>query len=253
VSTIFTTTDIRFFTAIMMALVFAAVRGRIEAIGRFSEILFLITLLLLVCFLALLIPTFHINWVTPVTYKDIIPSIKGSLSTITVYSILSYYFFIGDSVSGKMEMMKKSKKVFVVLTIIPFLIIAMTIGNLGPGLTARSSTPFFGSMKIVSFMQPFDRLEAVILSAWVAADFALIAGLAIALSHMAKKLFNARESKYNAAPIALIGFIGGTFITSSRNLLDMISRSEKSEFISVFVALGFPLIALVTGMIRKLL
>jgi len=253
VSTIFTGADMRFFIVIMMLLVFMALRGRIEAFGRFTEIVFLLMILLVIAFIVLLLPTFHVTWVLPATTADLIPSAKGMLTSFNIYGLVGYLFFIGDSVINKNHMMKKGKRAILFVAILPALIVIITLGSLGPGLVKRSTYPFFSSLKIISFLRPFDRLEAVLLSSWVVADFALIAGLAMAVSHMGRKLFSAKESKYNAAPVAIAGFVGGTFMATSRQMLELVSRSVKTTVITAIITIGLPTAALITGKLRKVI
>ncbi|MDR3311168.1 MAG: spore germination protein, partial [Oscillospiraceae bacterium] len=235
-STIFVNADLRFFIGIMMFLVYIAVRGRIESLGRFGEISMLFFLLLVAGFILLMLPGVKLRRLGPVTYYDAVPAVRGALPLISVFSVFIAFFFLCDNVTGMDKLKHKGKISVLSLTIMSVAIVAITFGSLDYRLIAKMPMPFFSSLKLVTFIQPFDRLETLLLSAWVLADFVLIASLAAIIARLGSKLFDADESKYCAAPVAVFGFIGSCTLASNRFIMEGFSQSVFLSVVSLIMS-----------------
>ena len=66
---------------------------------------------------------------------------------------------------------------------------AVVIGNLGPELAQRLSSPFFALAKSVGVEGAFQRVESIIAALWTFADFTLLGTLAFALWKIGAALF----------------------------------------------------------------
>jgi spore germination protein KB len=253
VSTIMIDTDIRFFIGIMMILVFMATRGRIETFARFAELMVIVFTVLVVAFFILMLPTAKIANIWPVTYRDVLPAARATTKSLSMYAMSTFMLFFGDKVVKKNQLKKKGLISSIHLMVMATLITLFSIASLGHTLVAKMPNPFFGALKMVTFLQPFDRIEAILLSSWVIADFVLISALALAIAHIAKKLFNASDTKYSAAPIAFIGFIAASFLASSYFELERLSSSNFVTLMSAMLGFAVPAVTLAVGKARKVI
>jgi hypothetical protein len=250
-STIFTTTDIRFFVISMMILIFLALRSRIETFARFTEIALLLFFVLFVGFFIFLIPTFKLENVWPVTYLDTLPILRASYPIIGSFCYYAFLPFIGSSIQKDMQAHKKESIIAIAfLGVMTTLILVFSIGSLGYRSAARMSLPFFSATKLINILQSFDRLEAILLSAWVVSDFIVIGMFGIILSHVLKSYFKTAAERNFATPLTFIGIVGGIFFASNRFELESFSTSVFAS--SMHVALGFvvPLLLLAVGKMR---
>jgi len=253
VTSIFPKSDMRFFIAIMSALVFMALRCRIETFARFAEIMFIAMALLLLSFFVVLIPTINIENVYPVTYKDIVPAIEGIPKTVKTYGLLFMVFFIGQHTSGKNTIAKKGKRTVVCLALTATFMTFISLGNLGYKLVQKTPIPLFSALKQISFSEMFYGIESILISAWVVADFILMSSVAFAIAYTLKSLIGAREIKYLAAPIALFGFIGSSYASSSKYSLEAFAGSVFIQIVTFILYIALPAVALGIGKLRKVI
>ncbi|MDR2615911.1 MAG: spore germination protein, partial [Oscillospiraceae bacterium] len=236
-STIFPTADIRFFMLTMMPLVFIAARGRIEVFARFSEVSILLFTVILLALALCLMPTFEPENVWPVTHLDAVPILKSSYPVLSVLGYLTLFFFLGEHISNKRDAGRQGGRAAVYIGVMLTLITVICIGTLSYRVVERMPTPFFSTTKLITIMQPLDRLEALLLSEWVISDFIIITALALIVMNIAKKLFGLKEERRLAAPVVFFGFAGGIFITA--NIFELETFSHSAFALTVNVALGF--------------
>jgi spore germination protein (amino acid permease) len=248
--TIFPNADIRAFVIPMLLLVYMSARGKLETLARFSEFSILIFIFIFLLFFILLIPTFKISNVIPITQYDILPAAKATYPILGIWGYVTLMFFLGDDVFNKNELKKYSKQVIYFLVILITLMMLFLVGTLGYETIMRMPIPFFNVTKVISAMETFDRLEAILLSVWLISDFVIISIFAIIIKNIGKKLFAASETKYSAAPVVLLGYVGCMFITTNRNEIYKLSNYIllASNIILCFV---IPIIVLVIGKVRK--
>lgn len=82
----------------------------------------------------------------------------------------------------------------------------LTLGALGPGLTAQAPLPFFLALQGVGVRGGFQRLEALGTAAWVLSDLALLGLASLAARSIA---YDRRWAFY---PPLIAGFFGGCFL-----------------------------------------
>ena len=252
-SSIYPNTDLRFFLICMLSVIFIVARRRIDFFARFCELSFLIFLIVLLIFYVLLIPTIKIDNVFPVTHMDFVPVLDSSFQIVSIWGFAAFFFFLGDHIKNKDQILKHSKKAIFYLCGITILILFFIIGSLGADATARMPLPFFNSTKLINIMPAFDRFEAVLLSIWVISDFILIVSFMIIIISILKKITGTSEPKYFASPLTFIGYIGGLFIANSRFELEWLSSAAISSIIICVLAYGIPFGVLILGKVRKTL
>ncbi|MDR2420956.1 MAG: GerAB/ArcD/ProY family transporter [Oscillospiraceae bacterium] len=250
-ATIFTTADIRFFMLAMMPLVFIAARGRLEVFARFSEVSILLFTVILLALAMCLMPTFKTENVWPVTHLDAVPILKSSYPVLGILGYLTLFFFLGEHISNKRDAARQGRKAAVYIGVMLTLITAICIGTLSWRVVERMPAPFFSTTKLITVMQPLDRLEALLLSEWVISDFIIITALAFIVMNIAKKFFNLKEERRLAAPVVFFGFVGGIYVAADRFALEAFSNSAAALAVNVAMGFGVPALTLLAGKIRR--
>jgi spore germination protein (amino acid permease) len=248
--TIFPNADIRAFVIPMLLLVYMSVRGKLETLARFSEFAILIFIFIFVVFFLLLTPTFKIGNVFPLTYYDILPAAKATYPILGIWGYVVFLFFLGDDIFNKNKVKQYSKQVVFFLVILITLMMLFTVGSVGYKTIARMPIPFFNVTKMISAMESFDRMEAVLLSVWLISDFIIISIFAIIIKNIGKKLFAASETKYSAAPVVLMGYVGSMYITTNRNELIKLSNYILLAG-NIILCFAVPIITYIIGRVRK--
>ena len=249
-ATMFTTANIGFFVVIMMGLVYIATRSRLEAFARFSEVSLLIFGVIITVLVLCLLPVFKAKNILPITPADARPVLQSSYRMMSILGYFTLFFFLGDHISDKESTLRRGSRAALHIGVVSTVITAICIGTLSYRVVERMPMPFFSTTKLITIMQPLDRMEAFLLCTWVIADFIIITAFAFILMNIVKKLFNAREARHFATPVAFFGLVGGLFLVTSRFELEAFSRSLTVMSINVALGFGVPILALVTGRLR---
>lgn len=250
-STIFTTTDIRFFLAVMMAMVLLALRGRVKVLARFSEISILVFVVVLVLLVAGIMPNFKLKNVWPVTHLDAVPVLEASFQIMGALGLMTLFFFFGEFINDKDALWKKGRRTALMLGAVLTVITLVCLGTLSYRVVANTPMPFFSAAKLISIVEPLDRIEALLFSVWVISDFVIITSMAIIMGSLAKRLFGTMETQCFAAPLALFGYVGGLALASSVFELESFSKSVIAPVLNLIIGYTIPFITLITGKLRK--
>ena len=249
-STIYPNSDIRFFILVMVILAFFAARGKIETFCRFSEILFLSFVVIISVMYAFLIPEVKIGNIYPVTYYDILPVFKATQRISPVWGYILLPFFFGEKIFNKNEIKKYGKQSTIFIVFMTTFLLVSVVGALGPTVSRRMSFPFFNAVKVISFMESFDRFESIVLAVWVSADFIIITLLLLVITTIIKNIFSLSESKYMATPAAAIAYIGSQYFTVNRFEIETFT-SHFFIYVNIILLYVAPILVLLIGKIRK--
>lgn len=135
----------------------------------------------------------------PMTGRDALPLIKGTLPTLNVAAlILTLLFFLSDKLDGQ----PGYRPIAVRIALLGSLMAALTaavIGSLGHELAARLAQPYFSLVRNLIFFHSLERIEAVLVALWIFSDFLLTA----ALLHIARRALSAlfSDSDWLAAAV----------------------------------------------------
>lgn len=248
--TIFPNVSIQSLVIPMLILIFMSIRGKIETLARFSEFSIIIFIVIFLVFYLFLVQTFKISNVFPLTFYDILPAAKATYPILGIWGYVTFMFFMGDDVFNKNEIKKYSNQVIVFLVILTTLMMLFVVGSIGYKTVMRMPIPFYGVSKLVSALESFNNFGAILLSAWLISDFIIISIFAIIIKNIAKRLFAVTESKYFAAPIVLLGYVGSLFISTNRNELIRLSNDVllAGNIILCFIV---PIIVFLIGKVRR--
>lgn len=237
---------------ILLTLIFIAymLRSGFTVIARMSEVLLPFIGAMLVMLSVFLLPRVRPDNVLPVYFNDIIPLIKGSLSSISILSYLFLLFFLSDKLVNK-----KSLKFFgyvaayVNISSI-MLVVFICIGVLGYTVTQRAPMPVLITVKQVSLMDTIENIEAVIIAIWIFADFTLISTMFVVMLNLIKSLFKLSDTRFLINIMAVLIY----FLSQGISL----TKFELEEFsnkllLPLNISLGyvFPLILFLASKLRK--
>jgi spore germination protein KB len=250
-ATIFPQTDIRFFIVLMLVLVCAAARGRLESFARFSEIAALIFTVVFAILFLFFIPSLKAENLLPLAPGDALPALKSSLPVISIWGYVTPFFFLGRHIRDKSEIRNHAGTAIVYLVAVTALMLASVAGSLGYRAIARMPAPFFSATKLIRVVPSFDRMEAILLSLWVVSDFTTILALTFIGMNIAKRLFGVDKARYFATPMILFGYAGGLGVASSGFELAEFSYGSASMAINIVTGTVFPPILLLILRLRR--
>jgi spore germination protein KB len=250
-TTIFLNSDIRFFLLFMSAMNYFVWRGRLEALARFAEVIMLLFVGVMIMFVTLMVPSVKLSNVLPVTYKDI-PNIASVVFRITApMGTITLLMFLGGHIKTAEKMTKQGAKASLFLGLMITAILFVTIGSLGYRLTQRMPLPFFGALKLVNFLDPFDRLAPIIISIWIFADFLLCIALGFVIMNLLRRISGAKDSRPFAAPVALWTYVSGIFISKTQYETESFAGSILACLVSLVLFFIVPVALLAIGKARK--
>lgn len=242
--------DISFFIIAMLVLTAVVLRYGLVVFARMGEIIILILLIGLILLFVFSAKNISIDNLTPISRLDILPVIKGSYYLAGLWAYFVVIFFFSDKINDKEAIKNVGIKGAVFLAVMHILIAVMTIGSLGYSVTARSSLPFYITVKNITALRALGRIEALPVTQWIIADFILIIVFFYSILSIVKYLFKLSDTKSLIGILTILMYILSLYIAKS--------QFELQEF-SVMVAIhlnilfGFiiPVLLLIAGKIRQ--
>ncbi|NMA95502.1 MAG: GerAB/ArcD/ProY family transporter [Clostridiales bacterium] len=235
---------------IMLLLTYLSLRRGLVVISRMGEILFVLIVMSFVVFVVLSINNIKPEHLLPISYKDIIPMGQASYGIAGLWGYLTFVCFFSDRIKDKNEMDKRGLKYLITFTISILVLGIVTIGGLGHSVVKRTSLPFFVAVKNISLFNIIERVEAIAITVWVAADFMLIAVFLQIIIKLLEDIFDIEDTEYLIG-ILIMFFYGFTFyITSTMFELQEFSVTMGMHMI-VILGIAIPYIIYILGKIRK--
>lgn len=240
------------FVLIMLVLVTFVLRSGIDVFARMIEIILPLAIFVYALTCVILLPIVDINNLTPVTHKDILPVLTGSISPIGILCYISFVFLMADKVKNKNKGSIKRMGFISSGVLLPLVTagIIMPVGILGYNAVTKLNLPFFSASKATSFLGIIDRLESGIVATWVLTDFAIISVFLFVGLNINKKLFNLSDEKPLISIYVVLVYILTLYISDSN--YEIIAFSEYIA-LPVNIALGvvIPIIIFALGKLRK--
>jgi spore germination protein KB len=250
VATIFPNGDIRIFMICMLAFVGVMLQSGIVTICRMNEIIFYVIVTVFIILIFLMLPQVDIKNLTPITYKDIIPILDGSLSILSLWVYFVYMFFFGDEINDKEKIWKTGIKTTFFLFITTMLFLFIVIGRVGASIVQRLPLPFVASVKIISLFNTLERLESLVVILWISADAILIATMTYITLKTGKYLF--KLSTIKPFIWIMLTFIYFFSLYIAKSLFELQSFSAKiADFGDLIFGAIIPVSVYIIGKVRK--
>lgn len=243
-------TSMSFFTVTILAAVFYATQGGIVYISRTAELFFLLftaTFTLLFLFNILNLKVINLF---PITHHDVLPLIKSSYSSTSIWGWFTYIFFLGDRINDKEHIKRFGMQGTAYLVITALMLLVQTIGVYGYSLIERAVSPYTFVIKSISLLQTIERIESVSVASWAIIDFISISIIILIIVSIIKSLFSLSEERTLVSPIIIFAFILSHYI--AHNSFELVNFSEYIG-LPVNISLGIisPLIIFIIGKVRK--
>ena len=249
-STIMPYTQTGFFVGIMLILVLCALYAGIKTMGRLSEMVFPVILLMLGVLFVLALPVIRGQHLLPVSSKDFVPVARASGHTTVIGSYLIAVVFFMDRMKDKEMFWKQGLKNVCYFTIAAMLILIVCIGVSGANVTGRLPFPFFTTIKQIAAFGVIERLEPLLISVWMISDFVMVAiftGLAFSCL---KWLLNAPRIRVLFVPVLICLYFYTMLLANTQFELDRFFRQVMMPVNLIFQYL-IPLLLLAVGRVRK--
>lgn len=226
-----------------------AVYGGLEVIGRCSEIIVPVVILLYLMIFIMLIKDFDTRNFLPLLEHGLGPSIKGSVvpqSWFSEYFLVSFFLpYLTDKEKGMKWGM------FSVLSVMFFLVLTnvMTLLLFG-SLTAKLTYPVMVAARYISIADFLAHLESIVMAIWVAGTFVKITVFYYALVLGTAQWLKLSDFRPIVFPIGFLLVLFG--IWSSPNLQELshfLSTSAAFYFLSIQI--GIPVFLLIIALVRK--
>jgi len=226
-----------------------AVRNGLEVLSRYNQLFlpFILGLLFVVFLLAA--KDMKAARLLPVFDAGLIPIVKGSavpaswLGEIVIFTMIIPY----------LNKPKQAIRVAALATLFTgsFLMVSILVALavFGPNLTGHWVFPTFNAIRVISIANFLERLESVLIAAWMFGGFAKLGVFYYAAVLGSAQWLGLKDYRPLVAPVGLI-LVGLAFLCPNIvNLLHFIASGWPPYAIIVFEA-GLPLLLLVVAMAR---
>lgn len=247
-TTLFFYSSEKIFVILSLVLVFFALKGNFETLARFSEIGAIILLVILSLIAVIAIQNFDVKNMYPVTIYDAKGVGLGMLSVVSIFSSLTYIFFMGDIINDKENLLKSGKHLSIWYAFITLLIIFVTVGCFGYKVVNAFTHPFFIALKSTRFMEMLEGIDGIFVSLWLMMDFFLVCYYLFIVTVLLKKIFKLKSRKTIVTPLVFVIYILAFLVASS--FFELTEFSSKF-LVPINLGLGFGGV-LVTYLILKI-
>lgn len=250
VGSILPNVDISLFIIVMLVLVAYICRYGLAVLARMNEVLFPIILTIFLIFIIFLCPKIEFDNLSPISYLDIMPILKGSSVIIAIWVYALFLFMLSDKINDKENIKKFGIQTAIFMFLAITVIIAITIGTLGHTVSARLPLPFLTAVKQISLFGTLEKIESILTVTWIAADFTLISVFVLIIMNMTKSVFKLRDTKPFINIFCIFLSIFSLYVSKSRFELGEFSTKIA---IPANIILGFiiPVLVFFVGKIRK--
>jgi spore germination protein KB len=249
VSTLFPNVNIILIILVMLITVAYVMRDGIVTLARMNEIFVLIIILIFLISGTLLMPQMKIKNFLPITYEDIIPIFKGSLSIIALWPFFTFILMFSDKITNKENLKKGGFQASILITFLVTISITISLGTFGWSIVTKTPVPYYYAIRQISLFNIIERIEAGAITIWLLADFIIISSFTFAAVHILKLLFKTSDTKPLINIYTVILFFLSLLIGRSRFELSALSEDVLLP-VNIFMGLVVPLIIFIVGKFR---
>lgn len=237
--------------AVMLLLVGYIGKYGIVPLAKMCELFFIAIMGIFFIFDILILPKMQLENLYPITLKDALPVLKGSLGVIAIFAYNILIFIFNDKIDYKQGDFKKiSIKTIIIITIIATLSTAIPLAVFGWSVVIKMPIPFINTMMEISWFDIIERMEAAIIVLWIMADFVLISLFVYAAIHMIRVTFNLSNVSGLSTMFILSMFFVSIFLADSTVELRTLSESILTPSNIIF-GYAIPILLFGIGKIRK--
>lgn len=237
----------------MLLLIFIMYQGGIEGIGRLSEIVGPIVILMITVLIILDLGNMHWHYILPIYHDSgLLPILKGS------YTPMASFF--GESVMMTMFVffMEKPEQASTrAMWGIGLAVFMVSVGTLaviftfGPNLPSRLLYPFYDMSRFISVMEFIQNVDILIVIIWFFSIFVKLALYMFIASYGTAQLFHLKDWRKVVWLLAPISFVMALSIKNIQIFAQYYDKFFVLPFVFPINMIGIPLLLLVVGWIRR--
>lgn len=107
VGAVYPNVDIRIFIISMLIVIVYTLRFGLTTMARFNEIVFPSLIVVFLLLILMMIPNFRTGFLTPVSYRSILPVLRASIAPTGIVAYFSFMFIFGDRINNKRTSAKR--------------------------------------------------------------------------------------------------------------------------------------------------
>ena len=219
-------------------------------LARFNEIVFPLLALVFYMLVALILPNIKIKFLTPVTYRSIIPIFQGGVGILGVFAYFTLLFIVGDKINNKEKIVKTTLQISIFLVLSLTAIISVAIGVFSYKVAQRVHLPFLIAVKQISLFNTLEKIESAVLPFWLLSDFVLICFFMICTLSLLQYLFNLSSTQPFINIYGILLFILSNLVAN--NFFEIQYFFEDFMiYVNIFFGFILPTLILIIGKIRK--
>ena len=200
------------FTAILLGILLWVGRTTLGAFARAAEICCLALGLVLALVLLFSILDVSPSYVLPVWLSDLPAAALATLRPAAALSCGAYAAALASRVERREGDRRRGAAWLLAGCAVLGLLQFGILGQLGPGLSSRMDVPFFEVARGVGVQGAFQRVEAVVMAAWIFSDFALLGLLLFAVREMAGEAFGPKWERRAVPWAVVLAFLGALLL-----------------------------------------
>jgi len=209
--------------------VYAIIKGG-KTIFRFSEFLYIPFFVLLGIMFFIALPSIHKNYLVPINTLDLEDNVYSLGPLCAIGGNIFLILFFAKNLTKKASAHVVRNKLFqavLILTIFTFCAIFISLGISGSALISKSNYSIFQTLKSVTILGSFDRLDSIITIICVFSDFICICTFLIVIVQCIMQAFSVQHGH-------AIGFVVLALVCTLTAIFD-ISQLDIENTYRVFM------------------
>ncbi|HHT50562.1 MAG TPA: GerAB/ArcD/ProY family transporter [Eubacteriaceae bacterium] len=250
VESIYANVNMDIFAIPFLIVIVYTLRFGLVPLARFNEIVFPLLALVFYMLVALILPNIKIKFLTPVTYRSIIPIFQGGVGILGVFAYFTLLFIVGDKINNKEKIVKTTLQISIFLVLSLTAIISVAIGVFSYKVAQRVHLPFLIAVKQISLFNTLEKIESAVLPFWLLSDFVLICFFMICTLSLLQYLFNLSSTQPFINIYGILLFILSNLVAN--NFFEIQYFFEDFMiYVNIFFGFILPTLILIIGKIRK--
>ncbi len=234
----------------MLVAISYTLRYGLQTLARLNEIVLPLLTGAFFILLALMMPNIKVRFLTPISYRSILPIFYGSMGTTGILVYYSLLFIVGDKINNKDKIKKTGVSLSLFLLIALTAVIVISLGTFNYSVVQRAQLPFLVAVKQISLFNTLENIESIVIAFWVVSDFVLISMFTYLTLHILKYLFRLSDTKPLINIYLIFLYIVSLLLADSAFEMQQLS---DDFFIPLNILFGgvVPILMFFIGKIRK--
>jgi spore germination protein KB len=233
-----------------LAVVAYAVRHGLEVMARYSQVVLPLTLLLLSMVLLLAVKEMKFGRLLPIFDQPFPSVLKGAAAPLAWFGEVVVFGLIIPNLNRQEEALRAAARGILFTSFYLWACVTATIAVFGPALPAGWLFPTYNTVRVVSIANFLERLDAVVVAAWMFGGFIKVGMFYYAAVLGSARLLGLKDYR------PLVGPVGATIVglaTLCRSVVELRDFAARVWPAYAFIPYeaGIPLLLLTVAGIRR--